>query len=114
MLGTRVWTPRASRGERSEMGTGGGIRAKAGWPTQDSPRPGHRAPSHTWPVFSSTGRTGPRPPGRRKDRVPIRLGTNETDLEEAPHSEDADERALGLVGTVCANRCPEPVRPVQL
>lgn len=96
------------------MGTEGGVCAAAGWPTQDSPRPGHCAPSHTWPVFSSMGRTGPRPPGERKDRVPIRLGTNETDLGKAPHSGGANERALGLVGTVCANRRPEPVRPVQL
>lgn len=65
-----------------------------------------RAPSHTWPVFSPTGRTGPRPPWGSKDRVPIRLGTDEIDLEEAQDSGGTDTRAMGLVGTLCANSGP--------
>lgn len=72
------------------------------------PRPDHRVPSHTWPVFSSTGRTGPRPPWGRKDRVPIRPGTNETDLEEALHSGGTDKRARGLGGTCVQTAVPEP------
>lgn len=60
----------------------------------------------TQPVFSPTGRTGSTPPWGSKDRVPIRLGTDETDLEEARHSGGTDTRAMGLVGTLCANSSP--------
>lgn len=85
---------------RAGTGTGKSSVLRQGWPRRT------HASSHTWSVFSSTGRTGRRPTWGRKDRVPIRLATDETDLKEALHSGGGDKRAMSLEWTPCTNSCP--------